>query len=378
MQQMQNIENIVSNSYLLIDQSLLCNNIRCILDEIGDETALIAVLKDNAFGLGLLQVAAVLAQFDEIKTMAVAQIAEGAELRRSGIGREILVMGGCPSFLNRVAIENDLTVAAVRPGLAADLALEASQRGTIAKVEVKIETGLHRVGLRPGEELAGLIQELNENAEHVLVTGAFSHFADISDAERTKEQFEAFMQGVSQLRAAGIALPRLHISGSAASEHFPQYNLDAVRIGRRLYMNHPTNPVGGVAEVASWRGFITHVRTLKAGSRLGYGRGILLEKDSVIAVVGVGYGDGLNQRLAEAGAPVLLGGRRGRLIGCCMDQCFIDVTGIDCRVDDEVTFFGYDGMGNFLSSQEVALLIGDDEGCGLTSALGQRVQRIFH
>jgi alanine racemase len=377
MQNMQYLKDIIGNSYLLIDENLLCNNIRCILDEIGEGTALIPVLKDDAFGLGLKEVAAVLSGFGEIKTMAVAQIAEGAQLRRAGIGREVLVMAGCPSFLNPAAIENDLTIAAIRPGLASDLAAEAARRGKVARVEIKIESGLNRMGLKPGQELAGLIRELKENAKHIHVTGAFSHFADVSDAERTREQYETFMGGARQLREAGIALPRLHISGSAASEHFPQYNLDAVRIGRRLYMNHPTNPVGGVAEVASWRSFVTHVRALPAGSRLGYGGGLLLEKDSVVAVAGVGYGDGLNKMLAEAGAPVLVNGQRARLLGCCMDQCFIDVTGICCRVDDQVTFFGHDEAGNFLASQELALLIGDDEGCGLTSALGRRVQRIF-
>ena len=97
----------------------------------------------------------------------------------------------------------------------------------------------------------------------------------------------------------------------------------------------------------------------------------------MIATVGVGYGDGLNQELFRVGASVLVDGRCCGLLACCMDQCMIDVTGIDCRVGDEVTFFGYDGKGGFLSSQDVASLINNNEGCGLTSALSPRVARVY-
>ena len=98
-----------------------------------------------------------------------------------------------------------------------------------------------------------------------------------------------------------------------------------------------------------------------------------------MASVGVGYGDGLIELLVACHAPVLVGGKRCPLLACCMDQCFVDVTGVeDAKVGDEITFFGYDSDGNFLSSQETANLIGDDEGCGLTSALMHRVARVFH
>ena len=96
-----------------------------------------------------------------------------------------------------------------------------------------------------------------------------------------------------------------------------------------------------------------------------------------MATIGVGYGDGLNEALAACHAPVLVHGKRCPLLACCMDQSFVDVTGLDVQVGDEVTLFGCDREGNILSSQEVANLIGDNEGCGLTSALSSRVARLY-
>lgn len=168
-----------------------------------------------------------------------------------------------------------------------------------------------------------------------------------------------------------------HISASAAHEQFPQYRLEGVRIGRRLYMDHPTAPTGRVSETATWRTWITNLRTLQAGAPLGYGGKVFLERDSTVATIAVGYGDGLSEELVQMHGPVLIGGQRARLMACCMDQTLVDVTGIPCRVGDPVTLFGWDEQGNLLPSQEVALLIGEDEGCGLTAQLSPRVARIY-
>ena len=119
------------------------------------------------------------------------------------------------------------------------------------------------------------------------------------------------------------------------------------------------------------------VHPRRAGEQIGYGGAVTLAHDALIATVGVGYGDGLNPALASAKAPVLIGRKRCTLLACCMDQCLIDVTGTDCRPGDEVVFFGYDRFGNCLPSQEVALLSGGDEGCGLTAALSPRVVRAY-
>ena len=257
------------------------------------------------------------------------------------------------------------------------LARLGQKLGRPVKVQVKVETGLHRVGLMPGAELSALLEEWRAARPWVTVTGAYSHFADLEDRERTREQVRIYLAGADQLEAGGMEIPFRHISASAASEYFPEYRLDGVRIGRRLYMDHPTEPLGTIGEVASWRTWVTNLRELKAGEALGYGGHVRMERDGTVATIAVGYGDGLSPELVRANGPVLIRGRRVPMLACCMDQTIVDVTGLDCRVDDEVTLYGYDRAGNFLSAQEVSLLIGDDEGCGLTSLLSGRVARVY-
>ena len=254
----------------------------------------------------------------------------------------------------------------------------AAQAGRRARVHVKIDTGLHRIGAEPGDELAALAEALRR-AGHIDAVGIFSHFADTDNEAASRAQYACFMQGAAQLEQAGFTGLLRHICSSASYEQYPEYALDAVRIGRALYMDSPDGVSHGIEEAVTWRSYITAVKQRRAGDSLGYGGAYRLAHDAKIATVGVGYGDGLNEALCRVHADVLIGGKRCALLACCMDQCFVDVTGVeDAKVGDEITFFGYDSDGNFLSSQETANLIGDDEGCGLTSALMHRVARVFH
>lgn len=369
--------NIMYNSYLLVDLDRVRRNVGVILEGLPPGTQMIPVLKDDAYGLGVGPVARVLADIPQLRLFAVSQVGEGLALRRSGLDRDILVMGGTPSFLIPAALEHRLTVAVGRLGLLPVIGAEAAAGGIRARVQIKIETGLHRMGVMPGEELSALLEELRAWSPHVEVTGAFTHFADLENPGRTQRQLERFLQGTQQLADGGFPPALRHISASAASEYWPQYHLDGVRIGRRMYMDHPVRPLGDIQEVASWRSWITNVRFLRAGADLGYGGAFRLERDAAVATIGVGYGDGLNKALVDRHGPVLVGGRRVPLLACCMDQSFVDVTGVDNPMDQEVTLFGWDSQGRLLPSQEVALLVGQDEGCGLISALSGRVQRIY-
>lgn len=370
------MNNLLNNSILSVDLKRVRQNVNTVLKEL-DGAQLIPVLKNNAYGLGLETIGHVMEEFPQITTMAVAQVGEGAVLRQAGITRDILVLGGIPAHLLRSAVELDLTISIGRLELLPVLALLAPSLDRQVKIQIKIETGLNRTGVAPGRELAQLLEEWRAAKSMFRVTGAFSHFADLSDQGRTQEQYHLFLQGVEQLQAGGMEIPMRHISASAAHEQFPQYRLEGVRIGRRLYMDHPTVPTGRVSETATWRTWITNLRTLQAGAPLGYGGKVFLERDSTVATIAVGYGDGLSEALVQQHGPVLVGGQRARLMACCMDQTLVDVTGIPCRVGDPVTLFGWDEQGNLLPSQEVALLIGEDEGCGLTAQLSPRVARIY-
>ncbi len=364
------------NSYLEIDLGQLLENARSILESLDAGTALIPVLKDDAYGLGLVPVAKTLCTLPAIRTLAVAHVSEGLRLRESGIEREILVMGGALPFQLEAACLAELTLSCAHLGFAGSLAAAAERTGKRGRLHIKIDTGLHRIGVGP-EELDALTEELRRAGDRLEITGAFSHFSDAGDRALDEEEYRLFLDCLERLSAAGIRIPMRHMACSLTSELYPEYHLDAVRCGRRLYMDRPGVTGGTIREVASWRSYITNLRPRKVGDYIGYGRSVRLERDCLVATVGVGYGDGLNQGLFPIGGPVLVGGRRCRLLACCMDQCMVDVSGADCAVGDEVTFFGTDRAGNFLSSQEVAALVGGDEGCGLTSALSYRVARVY-
>lgn len=366
----------MNNSYIEVNMQALLANAGAIIQGLGEGCKLIPVLKDDAYGLGLVPVAKQLCSIEEITTLAVSHVSEGLALRQAGIDREILIMASALPFQLESAVEAGLSVACGRLGLAHELAETAKQIGRKANIHIKIDTGLHRIGIEENE-LDEFIAELKANGEYLKIGGAFSHFSDSSNAELSHSEHGLFCAAVEKIRASGIEIPVCHMASSATSESCPEYNMDAVRIGRRLYMDNPTKPLGNIKELASWRSYITNIKARKAGDSIGYGDGVKLDKDSLIATVGIGYGDGLNQDLVKIKAPLLVNGKTAHYTACCMDQCMIDVSGIDCRVGDEVTFFGYDAAGNYLSSQDIAAMVNDDEGCGLTSALSSRVARVY-
>ena len=341
------------NSYLHINSKTLCENITQVIKELPEGCSLIPVLKDNAYGLGMCEVASYVSQFSEISTIAVAHISEGIELRLAGLKQDILVIGNPLPSLVKDALDYNLTLSVGYKELADFL-----PKGTA--VQIMIDSGLRRNGFLPFE--LPPFSSLN-------VTGSYSHFADPADKNRCEEQFKTF---------TAVDLPGIkHISSSASFENYPEYSLDAVRIGRRLYQDAPGVYGGSIKESASWRCFITNTYSACKGDRLGYGEGTVLESSCRLASISVGYGDGLSEKLVESGGSVLVNGKRCPFKVCFMDQAIIDVSGVDCSIGDEVTLFGYDKSGNLLSSQELALIAEENEGVGLYSKLSPRVERIY-
>ena len=197
--------NDMYSSHLFVDLNILRDNARSIMADLGPEVEMMPVLKDDAYGLGLLPVARALASLPGIRTFALAQVSECARLREAGIRQDLLIIGGIPGahVTHAVACSAVLTVG--RLGLVPQIAQEARNQGKTARVHIKIETGLNRIGLKPGEELAALIAELKAEADAVQVDGAFSHFSDIKCLgldDSSKKQLALFREGLQQLEAA--------------------------------------------------------------------------------------------------------------------------------------------------------------------------------
>ena len=357
----------MNNSQLTIDTTILKNNLREIVREIPSNCKCVPVLKCDAYGLGMNKIAKVLESTGLIDTFAVAHVSEGIELRKVS-EKEIWVLSSPLDFQIEEAIKNQLVLTVARPGV---LPLIDSF-GCSAKVQLKIETGLNRIGAKPGKELDMLIQEIKAS-KNIKLIGIFSHFVDQNPVKMEK-QFACFKEALTQLEASGISTDSLikHMGSSSTIEVSDMYYLDAVRIGRRLYMDNPEKSTGKITEVCTYRSFLTAVYNRKKGDKLNYNETYTMEKDSPVGVIGIGYGDGYFTDLFNKHAEVLINGKRAKLLTACMDQSLVLLDGIDAKPGDEVIFFD----GKNILSQDTASLIGE-EGCSITSNLSPRVERLY-
>ncbi len=363
-----------SSSYLLVDLQAIQQNVRQIQREIGDGVELIPVIKADAYGLGAVKIAGLLSRMDGIHCFAVSHVEEGLELRRAGIAQDILVMSLPLAFQVTDAVREGLTLALGGFHQFPALREAARTTGEKARVCLKLDSGLHRIGFLESE-LDELGEALKGSADLLRVEGAFSHFSDDGKPVMAEEE-AVFQRCLEKLRAAGIRLKVCHIASSGSLEAGTAFRYEAVRAGRRLFLDNPTEPDGKIREAFSLRAFLTDLRERKKGEPVGYKGSIVPEEDVRLGMIAIGYGDGLDPALAEAHAPVLIRGRRAVLLKCCMDQSFVDLGDIACQPGDEVTILGPDGAGNCLPSQETAALIGC-EGCDLTARLTPRVERVY-
>jgi len=223
----------------------------------------------------------------------------------------------------------------------------ASEQSKPAKVHIKVDTGMHRIGV-PADEVGQLCREL-KGLPNLDIRGIFTHFASAPDDPLfTTQQFERFQQACHEAETV-LGQRRLlkHCANSAATVRYPEMWLDAVRPGALLY-GIPRNRGGQylptMDQALSMKAKIASIRTLAAGEKLGYGRTWQAPRDSRIAQVPLGYGDGYDRHLSNKGE-LLLRGRRVPVVGTvCMDSTFIDVTGIpDAKVGEEVVLVGSQG-----------------------------------
>ena len=363
---------MLNNSYLLLDTRALAANAAELLSEL-QGAKLVPVIKDDAYGLGAVAVARTLLDCG-VDTFAVAHVSEGLALREAGIDAAIWVMDIPLPFQLESAVAADLVLTLGSFHQLEALRAAAERASKRLPIQLKLDTGLHRIGFQP-EELPQLARSLKASASCFTPVGTFSHFATDCE-EKMDEQLARFDAMCAALRALGVETGLRHIGSSASLELSSRYRLDAVRVGRRLYWDSPVQPTGKIREAVSLRAWITDIRSRRAGDTLSYGEAYRLERDARVGVLSVGYGDGLSTALFERHMPVLVRGKQAGLLACCMDQSFVDLSEVDAEVGDEVTLFGYDEEGNFLSAQALASQIGANEGCALTAALSPRVKRV--
>ena len=350
-----------------IDLDALVHNARVLQGRLAPGCQLMAVVKADAYGHGAVPAARCL-ESEGIGAFAVACLEEGIILRKAGVKGTILVLGYTPPQAVPELCRWQLTqtVADEEHGRALNTA------GLSIPVHLALDTGMHRLGV-PAEDTAALARLYR--MEHLKITGVFSHLC-VSDSrvsedvDYTQQQLDRFFTAVDWLRENGYDPGAVHIQASGGILNLPPQPCDYARAGIALYGAAEGD---GLQPVLALRARVACVRTLAAGERAGYGLDFRAERKTRLAVLTIGYADGLPRSLAQNGGRVLLHGQLCPMVGrMCMDQLFVDVTDVP-RVSpgDVATLIGQDS-GLELRAEELA------QQCGtipneLLSRLGSRL-----
>ncbi len=329
--------------WIQIDLDAVGANTRRMLQIVGPEVSLLAVLKAEGYGHGALKVAdaAVRAGAGGV---AVARLDEARSLRDAGFSESILVLGATAPAESRQAVLSDCTLTVFdRRGIEA-LARAAAAIRRAVSVHLKIETGMGRLGAGV-DEAACLARQIDET-EWLRLEGTFTHLgrADQADKADALSQLDKFDEALAAIRKAGVSPGLVHAANSAAALTIPRARYDAVRCGIALLGLDPAATAvlpEGFTPALTMKARIAQVKDLPAGRHVGYGTAGLLERDTRVAVVAAGYGDGLRRGPNNPG-PVLVRGRPADIIGdVCMDMFMIDVSAIPAvQAGDEVTLIG--------------------------------------
>lgn len=351
-------------------------NIENIKKLIGHDTKLMLIIKANAYGHGAVSMAKYANKIG-IFNFGVATLSEALELRQNNVLGEILILGEVPKSQMKLAYDNDLTITISR----LDNLLENAPFKGQLKAHIKIDTGISRHGfyvhdlldIQPTVEIIQLIK----NNNYLNIKGMYTHFAAADeDTSYTMNQLELFNTLIKTLKENHIDYGLAHAANSAATMRYKKSHLDMVRVGLLSYgiasydhQNFLPKPV------MTLKGYIIHLKNLNQGDYIGYGNTFEVKLPMQIAVVNLGYADGIYRRLSNNGY-VLVKGKKVPIVGrISMDVLMIDVTNIKLEVFDEVIIFGqsldaYQSVSDFIFNIETIEY-------ELLCHIGQRIERIY-
>ena len=333
-------------TWVEIDLEAIAYNVRQIVKLVGSGVDVLAVLKADGYGHGALKVART-AMNNGVTWLGVACLGEAVMLRRAGIDAPILILGYTPAWQAREAVLNEVVLTLFSREVAASLSRAAVDLGRTARVHLKIDTGMGRLGLLPADVLP-FMRDISGLAA-LEIDGIFTHFsvADDADLEYTYWQLDRFKDVLDALRSHGLLPPCIHAANSAAILRIPESHFNMVRLGIAMYGLNPSENAScpeGFRPALAFKCQIAQVKELPADHYISYGRAFRTRRPSRIAVIPVGYADGF-RRAPHHWGHVLVGGRRAPVVGrVCMDQTMIDVTDIpNVRQGDEVVLIGSQG-----------------------------------
>lgn len=329
-----------------IDLDNLIYNIKSIRKNIDKDTLIMAMVKANAYGHGAIKAAEVFLA-NGADRLGVSILTEGLELRRANIKAPILLLNYTLPSQYKSVVENDLIQSIYSYEDAKALSHMAVKLKKHAKIHIKIDTGMSRIGFLVNDKSLEDILKISR-LPSIEIEGIFTHFAkaDEKDDDFTDLQFKRFIGLIDKLEKKGLQIKIKHVSNSAAVVDFKKYRLNMIRPGILLYGYYPSEEVDKdnieIKPAMTLKTIISHIKTIEKGTGVGYGHDFIAQTKTKLATLPLGYADGYS-RMLSGKAQVTIGGRRSKVAGnICMDQLMVDVTDIeDVRVNDEVVLFGY-------------------------------------
>lgn len=372
---------------VVVDLVALAHNYRIIRSHLKKTVGFMAVVKADAYGHGAYEVAQV-ALKEGASYLVVARFSEAMELRKKGITAPILLLGSILYEDVLEAIKNNITLSVNNFAFAQWIGMAAQSFHLTAKVHIKIDSGMGRLGIvlpeiEEKKEFQKVIEEVIaiSTIPNLELEGIYTHYAasDSADKQSAKNQFDKFNHLLQQLKDHSLSIPICHSSNSAALLEMDYTHLNQVRAGIIQYGLSPSDELdessASLKPVLSWYATIIHLKKVPAGFKVGYGHTFETSRPSVLATVSIGYADGFSRQFSNKGK-MLVKGKRVPVVGrVCMDLTIVDVTDVDCQVGDKVVLIGEEGDEK-LSANEIAKWI-NTIGYEVVSTIGKRVPRIY-
>lgn len=365
------LEHQVHTTRLEINLNAVLANLNFLRSKLNKGTKIMAMIKAFAYGAGPRDIAGWL-NYNGIDFLTVAYTDEGVSLRREGVANRIMVMSPDASSF-RMMIEHDLEPELFSIGIMKTFIAEAERNGlSDYPVHIKLDTGMHRLGLEEADLPAAI--DLIKGSSSIKVASVFSH---LGSSESNRHDELTLLQAALFERMTGTISEAMgsnwlkHLLNSSGIERFPQYQYDMVRIGIGLYYNENNNSSDPETAV-QFKTTVTQVKKVSPGDGVGYGFTDSSARERTIAVVPVGYADGLMRMMGQARVRMYVNGSYVNTVGrICMDMCMLDVTGVDVVPGDEVEIFG-----NHVSISELADRC-DTIPHEILTGIHPRVRRVF-
>lgn len=367
--------------YASVNLDAIYDNMKNIKENTKDGTGMIAVIKTDGYGHGAVPIAKTVDEL--VWGYAVATSDEGVNLRTNGVTKPVIILGYTHESQYEKIVENDLRPAIFTFEDAKKLSDVACSESKKAKIHIKIDTGMSRIGFHPDKDSVKVISDISR-LPGIEIEGIFTHFyaSDETDKTSAYEQYKIFNIIISELEKQGVNIPIKHCSNSAAIIDMPDVNMDCVRVGIALYGMYPSDEVDKtkvkLTPAMELKSHIICLKEVEKGVGISYGATYVTSEKTKVATVSVGYGDGYRRSLSNKGY-VLIRGQKAPILGrVCMDQFMVDVTHIkDVQRGDVVTLLGKDGDME-ITAEELAGMAGETFNYEIVCDIGKRIPRVFY